>query len=62
VTVTGIPSSDYPTPAARPLNSRMDGAKLARDFGIDPPDWRPALDAVLAELSAKDQSEGPTTP
>lgn len=50
VTVTGIPSSDYPTPAARPLNSRMDGATLRRDFGIEAPDWRAGLDAVLAQL------------
>ncbi|TFL17097.1 dTDP-4-dehydrorhamnose reductase [Jannaschia formosa] len=52
VEVTGIPSADYPTPAARPLNSRMDGAKLMRDHGIAPPDWRAGLDAVLAELGA----------
>jgi dTDP-4-dehydrorhamnose reductase len=52
VAVTGIPSSDYPTPAARPLNSRLDGATLKRDFGIAPPDWRAGLDAVLAELGA----------
>ncbi|WP_371158165.1 dTDP-4-dehydrorhamnose reductase [Jannaschia sp. 2305UL9-9] len=52
VTVTGIPSSDYPTPAARPLNSRMDGATLKADFGIEAPDWRAGLDAVLADLGA----------
>jgi dTDP-4-dehydrorhamnose reductase len=52
VEVTGIPTKDYPTPAARPLNSRMDGGKLKRDHGIAPPDWRAGLDAVLAELGA----------
>ena len=51
VAVTGIPSSDYPTPAARPLNSRLDGESLERDFGIAPPDWRAGLDAVLGELT-----------
>lgn len=50
VTVTGIPAADYPTPAARPLNSRMDGASLEADFGIAPPDWRSGLDAVLTDL------------
>lgn len=50
VTVTGIASSDYPTPAARPLNSRLDGAKLASDFGIIPADWTAGLSAVLKEL------------
>lgn len=50
VTVTGIPSSDYPTPATRPLNSRLDGTRLARDFGIAPPDWRAGLTDVLKDL------------
>tara|TARA_R110000868_G_scaffold69764_3_gene205142 strand:+ start:58073 stop:58888 length:816 start_codon:yes stop_codon:yes gene_type:complete len=50
VAVTGIPSSDYPTPAARPLNSRLDCRKLTEDFGIAPPDWRAGLTKVLAEL------------
>ena len=51
VEVIGIPSSDYPTPAARPLNSRLDGARLLAEHGIAPPDWRAGLDAVLAELA-----------
>jgi dTDP-4-dehydrorhamnose reductase len=51
--VTGIPSSDYPTPAMRPLNSRLDGDALLREHGIAPPDWRAGLDAVLAELGAR---------
>ncbi|GIT91427.1 NAD(P)-dependent oxidoreductase [Jannaschia pagri] len=51
VTVTGIPTKDYPTPAARPLNSQMDGSTLRTDFGIDPPDWRAGLDAVLRDLT-----------
>lgn len=38
-----IPSSAYPTKAARPMNSRMDLSKLDRDFGIRLPDWREAL-------------------
>ena len=50
VTVTGIPSSDYPTPATRPLNSRLDCAKLASDFGIRPADWKTGLRAVIEEL------------
>ena len=50
VTVTGIPSSDYPTPASRPLNSRLDCAKLRSDFGISPADWQGGLRAVIKEL------------
>jgi len=38
-----IPSSDYPTPAKRPLNSRLNNDKLARVFGVRLPDWREAL-------------------
>ncbi|MBR9763136.1 MAG: dTDP-4-dehydrorhamnose reductase [Rhodobacteraceae bacterium] len=50
VSVTGIPSEDYPTPARRPLNSRLDCRRLAVDFGIGRPDWCAGLDAVLSEL------------
>jgi dTDP-4-dehydrorhamnose reductase len=38
-----IPSSDYPTPARRPLNSRLNNDKLERVFGVRLPDWRLAL-------------------
>ena len=51
VSITDIPTADYPTPAARPGNSRLDGASLRRDFGIAPPDWRAGLAGVLKELS-----------
>ena len=50
VAVTGIPTSDYPTPAARPLNSRMDCTKIKQDFGIDAPDWTDGLARVLIDL------------
>ncbi|KQB11302.1 dTDP-4-dehydrorhamnose reductase [Rhodobacter capsulatus] len=50
VVVTGIPTAAYPTPALRPLNSRMDCAALTRDFGIAPPDWQAGLSKVLKEL------------
>ena len=50
VSVTGIPSTDYPTPAKRPLNSRMDCSKLEADFGIIAPDWKAGVARVLEEL------------
>jgi dTDP-4-dehydrorhamnose reductase len=50
VTVSDIPTSDYPTPAQRPLNSRLDCGALQRDFGIEAPDWRAGLDRVLRAL------------
>jgi dTDP-4-dehydrorhamnose reductase len=46
-----IPSSAYPTPAKRPLNSRLDCSGIAAAFGIPRPDWRAGLDAILQELS-----------
>lgn len=51
MTVTGIPTSAYPTPAQRPLNSRMDCSALKAQFGIDRPDWRTGIDRALAALS-----------
>lgn len=50
--ITDIPSRDYPTPATRPLNSRMDCATLTRDFGIPRPDWRKGLADIVQELRA----------
>lgn len=50
--VLDIPTSAYPTPARRPLNSRLDCSAITRDFGIAPPDWRAGLDRVIQELSA----------
>jgi len=44
-----IPSSDYPTPATRPLNSRLDGQRLQREWGVSQPDWQTALHECLAE-------------
>ena len=48
--IVDIPTRDYPTPARRPLNSRLDGTRLKTAFGIDPADWRAGLVAVLKEL------------
>jgi dTDP-4-dehydrorhamnose reductase len=43
VTVKPIATEAYPTPAQRPLNSRLCGDKLAAVFGLRPPAWRDAL-------------------
>ena len=45
-----IATSDYPTPAARPAYSVLDNARLQRDFGLVPPDWRQGLSHVLDAL------------
>ncbi|WP_299287719.1 dTDP-4-dehydrorhamnose reductase [uncultured Tateyamaria sp.] len=49
-TVGDIPSSAYPTPATRPLNSRMDCSTLKQTFGIARPDWRQSLTHILKDL------------
>ncbi len=48
--VTDIPSADYPTPAKRPLNSRMDCSTTQAAFGIKRPDWRVSLSQIIAQL------------
>ncbi|MBN9669859.1 dTDP-4-dehydrorhamnose reductase [Roseibium aggregatum] len=47
--VEDIPTSGYPTPAARPANSRLDCGSL-RAFGLERPDWRKGVADVLQEL------------
>ena len=48
--VADIPSSAYPTPAKRPLNSRLDCSGLAA-FGIARPNWGHRLDEIIKELT-----------
>jgi dTDP-4-dehydrorhamnose reductase len=50
--VKDIPTTDFPRPAARPLNSRLDCSSLERDFGIVQPDWKAGLNKALKELLA----------
>ena len=50
VTVTDIPGSGYPTPAARPANSRLDCSALETHFGVKRPDWGTSLADVLKQL------------
>ena len=50
VNVLPIPTCDYPTPAVRPLNSRLDCNKTEEVFSIHRPDWRIGLNDILTEL------------
>ncbi|MBB3995881.1 dTDP-4-dehydrorhamnose reductase [Sulfitobacter undariae] len=52
IAVTGIPTADYPTPATRPLNSRLDCSTLTTDFGITPADWKADLAAIVHRLTS----------
>ena len=48
--VTGIPTSEYPTPAARPANSRLNCDKLNATFAWKMMDWRESLHMVIEEF------------
>jgi dTDP-4-dehydrorhamnose reductase len=48
-----IPSSDYPTPAKRPLNSRMNCKKLHNRLGFAMPHWEDSVAAVMDQVCAK---------
>lgn len=50
--IRGIPSSEYPTAAKRPANSRLDTAKLRRTFGLELPDWQCGVRHVLQQILA----------
>lgn len=45
--LTPIPSEDYPTPAKRPLNSRLDTRKLRKRYDVELPNWRELLAGVF---------------
>ncbi|WP_299893028.1 dTDP-4-dehydrorhamnose reductase [uncultured Ruegeria sp.] len=48
--VEDIPTSAYPTPAARPRNSRLDCSRLEKIHGLPRPDWKAGLADVLSQL------------
>lgn len=52
-TANPIPTSGYPTPATRPLNSRMDVIKLQQALNIQLPDWQSQLALTLNEYLEK---------
>ena len=52
MTIHAIPTSEYPTPAVRPGNSRMDCSSTQQQFGIAQPEWQADLAEVLEELNA----------
>jgi len=47
--VQAIPTSAYPTPATRPLNSRLDTRKLRDTFGLTLPAWQLGVERMLSE-------------
>ena len=45
-----VPTSAFPTPAQRPLNSRLNTHKLQQAFGLVLPPWQQGVDRMLAEI------------
>jgi len=48
--VEAIPTSAYPVPAPRPLNSRLDNRRLQERFGLVLPHWQVGVDRMLDEI------------
>jgi dTDP-4-dehydrorhamnose reductase len=51
--VQPITTADFPTPARRPVNSRLSTAKLTADYGIRPRHWREAIHDIVDTLMAE---------
>ncbi|PKO86151.1 MAG: dTDP-4-dehydrorhamnose reductase [Betaproteobacteria bacterium HGW-Betaproteobacteria-12] len=51
--IRAIGTADYPTPARRPANSRLDCSRLENDFGLQMPDWQPYIERMLQLLALK---------
>jgi dTDP-4-dehydrorhamnose reductase len=49
--VKRIATADYPTPARRPANSRLDNGKLRRVYGFGLPEWRASLAVCCGRLT-----------
>lgn len=58
-TLQAVPTSSYPTPAQRPLNSRLDTDKFCRTFGLTLPDWQSGVRRMLHELLACQSAAAP---
>ena len=48
--IAPVPTSAFPTPAQRPLNSRLNTHKLQQAFGLVLPPWQQGVDRMLAEI------------
>jgi dTDP-4-dehydrorhamnose reductase len=48
-----VPSSEHPSPAARPANSRLCGGKIESVFGIHAPHWTESLALVIDEIAER---------
>lgn len=49
-TIRAITTADYPTPAKRPANSRLDCTKFKQTFGLELPPWQLGLSHILNQI------------
>ncbi len=48
--VAAVPTSEFPTPAQRPLNSRLNCSKLQQALQCQLPDWQKGVDSMLSKI------------
>ena len=48
--IQGIPTSQYPAPAKRPVNSELSTSKLSETFGVVCPDWKESLNLCIQDI------------
>jgi dTDP-4-dehydrorhamnose reductase len=48
--LVAVPTSDFPTPAARPLNSRLNCSRLEQALQLKLPPWQAGVDAMLTKI------------
>ena len=56
--VTPITTADWPTPAIRPIDARLDCGRLRQVFGIELPHWRDSLGPVVDTMLGHDRQPG----
>lgn len=49
-TIAAVSAAEYPLPAPRPANSRLDTSKLRETFGIHLPHWRQGINFLLEQI------------
>jgi dTDP-4-dehydrorhamnose reductase len=54
--LTAISTADYPLPAARPRNSRLDCGRVKTRYGVRLPDWREGVARCLAEIKQHEEN------
>jgi len=50
-----ITSKEYPTPAVRPMNSRLDSSRFEAQFGYKASDWEVGIREALKYLKSKEK-------